>query len=120
MIAGAVTVAVIWRCEAIGVLKPAGTPTVICAVPADSGWNAVSLKASPPLNATGLVVIDPTLVPVTSTTVTGTLTLTPIPPRNACVLCTLPPGPVSCADCTRNSVSVENVVVVKLPPGLLL
>src|SRR5450432_737913 len=118
VIAGAVTVAVIWCCEACGVLKPVGTPMVICAVPADKGWNAVSCKLSPALNTTGLVVIDPTLVPVTSATVTGTLTAA-IPPRSACAACTTP-VPLSRADCTRNSVFAENVVVVKLPPGLLL
>src|ERR1700716_2230076 len=43
VLAGAGRVAVMMCCDAIGVLKPVGTPTVICALPADNGWKAVSL-----------------------------------------------------------------------------
>ena len=72
-IAGAVTVAVITRCEAIGVSNPAGTPTVISVVPADAGSNAVSLKLSPPLNITGLTVIVPDVQVMSDVTGTSTV-----------------------------------------------
>jgi hypothetical protein len=76
---GAVTVAVPWR-ELLGVLNPVGTPILTTLVPAFNGWkNAVELKAPPPWNVTGLVVIVPTVV---SLLVMGTCTVNP--PRTAC------------------------------------
>src|SRR5437667_5056254 len=75
---GAVTVAVTsWAL--LGVLKPAGTPTVSTLVPPTPGAKAVlELKLSPGLKIAGLPTIVPTAgVPL----VTGTLTVSP--PRTA-------------------------------------
>src|SRR5439155_239469 len=75
---GALTVAVIWR-PLLGVLKPAGTPTVRILMPAATGWKAVlELELSPGLKTAGLPTIVPTeVVPL----VTGTFTVSP--PRTA-------------------------------------
>ena len=70
LMVAAATVAVICR-KFAGVLKPAGVPTAIVAVPTVSGLNAVDPKEAPPLKITGLVTIVPTLV---FELVTGTFT----------------------------------------------
>src|SRR5439155_22926019 len=66
----------------LGVLKPAGTPTVRTLMPTATGWKAVlELELSPGLKTAGLPTIVPTEgVPL----VTGTFTVSP--PRTACWL----------------------------------
>ena len=108
---GAVTVAVNWR-PLLGVLKPAGTPTVSTLMPAATGANAVlALLLSPGLKTAGLPTIVPTdVVPL----VTGTLTVRP--PRTACWPWKASVVGSSTAGPTASGMLPEKLVVVKSPP----
>ena len=107
---GGVTVAVIWR-PLLGVLKPAGTPTVRILMPTARGWKAVlELELSPGLKTAGLPTIVPTEgVPL----VTGTFTVSP--PRTACWLWMVRVFGSNIAGTTVSPVSVKRLVVVKSP-----